>query len=149
MIERRLWNSRRLRNRLGPWTALAVVFGLVGCGGSTETGTEVVAGSVQFVGYPLAGGTIVFAPDPDRGSGQAVSTMIEPDGSFRFGVYNSPGLKPGWYRIAMAEPPGVFEQQYGLPDFPKELRRPDKSGILREVKAGQANVFCFEIDVPR
>ena len=57
-----------------PWTARAGLLALAaacllarpGCGSSTD-GLQPVHGRVYYRGTPLAGGTIVFTPDPDRG----------------------------------------------------------------------------------
>jgi hypothetical protein len=95
----------------------------------------------------LAGGTVVFAPHPDRGpAGKPATAEIGPDGEYRLTAGGSPYLVPGWYRVAIADPPDSSPAAYGG-EFPVALRRPDRSGVEREVVAGKENVFEFWIEV--
>lgn len=113
-----------------------------GCGGAVEpppTGTA--QGRVLFAGRPLAGGRVVFTPHPDRGPvGPRASAELDDNGEFRLTASGSQYLVPGWYRVAIADPPTMT-------GFPAELRRPDRSGLEREVIAGRDNRFEFHIDV--
>ena len=54
---------------------------------------------------------------------------------------------PGWYRIALAEPPDVNLAASGYPPFPHNLRRPDLAGIDREILAAGENTLDFLIEV--
>jgi len=56
-------------------------------------------------------------------------------------------LTPGWYRIALAEPPDVNLAASGYPPFPQNLRRPDLAGIDREILAAGENTLDFLIEV--
>jgi hypothetical protein len=112
-----------------------------GCGGDAHT-PATVRGRVLFRGRPLAGGTVVFTPHPDRGpAGQPATAEVGPDGEYRLAVGGSPYLPAGWYRVAFAEAADSG------PGFPAALRRPDRSGVEREVVAGKENVFEFEIEL--
>ena len=117
-----------------------------GCGSSHEETPATVRGRVWFQGEPVAAGVVVFAPDPDRGgSGKPIRGDTGPDGSFELRVEGSPHIPPGWYRVAIAPPPDRLESWAA---FPPQLRRPDRSTLVREVAPGQENVFDFAIEVP-
>lgn len=130
----------------------------VGCSSSPAPPTPTtVRGRITFQGQPLAGGTVVFAPDPDRGTaGKPVRGDTGPDGTFQLAVDGRPNVPPGWYRVAIAPPadasgthssadPGAPP---GAPVFPPALRRPDRSKLIREVTAGKDHVFEFAVEVP-
>lgn len=99
-----------------------------------------VRGAVHFQGQPLSGGRITFTPDPERGgSGKPVSADLGADGRYRIGG-DAVELAAGWYRLAIAAGPTAPS------GFPRGLARPDQSGLLREVRPGQENVFDFAIE---
>lgn len=140
--------SVKFRNR----PSLALVAGLLGglLGGGCGSGAKVpttVSGLVWYNGYPLTGGTIAFSPDPERGGqGHPLIGIIQSDGRFELQQADgSPNVPPGWYRVAIADPPPPPGYSSLFPDFPTRLRRPDRSDLLREVKAGQHNTFEFSI----
>jgi hypothetical protein len=115
---------------------------LAGCGSEARS-PATVRGRVLFQGRPLAGGTVVFTPHPERGpAGKPAVATIDSQGTFRLNAEGSPYIVAGWYRVTLADP--------GLPEtwaiFPAALRRPDRSGLEREVLAGQDNVFEFQIE---
>jgi hypothetical protein len=120
-----------------------------GCSRKTPPGPATVRGRVTFQGQPLAGGLIVFSPDPDRGGkGKPARGDLEPDGTFQLKLGGDPAILPGWYRVAIAPAPAVPPSSLlNRPAFPPELARPDKSNLLREVKPGQENVFEFAVEV--
>ena len=127
---------------LGVCTALVCLPG--GCSRKNAPAAVTVRGKVTFQGQPLAGGLIVFSPDPDRGgSGKPIRGDLEADGSFQLKFADDSAIPPGWYRVAIA-PGSLLDQSH----FPPQLARPDKSGLVREVKAGQENVFEFVVEVP-
>lgn len=134
----------RWRNLLLPVLA-GVAAG--GCGPSAESAPVRVGGTVTFYGRPLAGGIIVFAPDADRGtSGKALAATVGPDGYFQ--LSGGGPVPPGWYRVAVADAPAADAAYSYRPRFPAALRRPDKSGLSREVRPGGDNFFDFVIDIP-
>ena len=119
-----------------------------GCGKTDPPAAATVRGAVTFAGRPLAGGMVVFTPDREKGTaGRAVSATVAPDGGYRLVPDGAAGVAPGWYRVAIADPPGMFGTESSGPSFPAALRRPDRSGLSREVKAGQDHVLNFDIDV--
>ena len=117
-----------------------------GCSRKAAPGSATVRGKVTYQGEPLADGLIVFTPDPDRGSGgKPVRGDLDENGAFQLKLGDDIAIPPGWYRVSFARSPATY---YKRPQFPAELSRPDKSGQVREVKAGQENVFEFTIEVP-
>jgi hypothetical protein len=122
------------------WVLLSVL--VLGCGSEPRT-PATVRGRVLFDGRPLAGGTVVFVPDGARGpAAKPAIATIDSRGLFRLNAEGSPYIVAGWYRVALADA--------GLPEtwavFPPALRRPDRSGLEREVKPGKDNVFEFQIE---
>jgi hypothetical protein len=144
----------RLVRLLVPVAALGIGAALVGLpGGCSRKSPQVAAtvrGKVTFQGQPLAGGLIAFSPDPDRGGvGKPIRGDLDADGSFQLKLGDDTAIPPGWYRVAIA--PGASAVSVSLPTrpvFPLQLARPDKSGLVREVKAAQDNVFEFAVEVP-
>jgi hypothetical protein len=125
-------------------TGVVVLALAAGCGTNAPPGPATVRGKLTFNGRPVAGGLVVFAPDPRRGGrGKPVSAETGPDGGYRFPLDRSPPVPAGWYRVALMPaapgPPGA-----GVP-FPPQLARPDLSGLEREVRAGQEHVFDFAV----
>jgi hypothetical protein len=133
---------------LVPFVSLAAGAGVValhgGCGPSAPVKETTVRGRVTFQGRPVADGTVVFAPDPDRGAtGKPLRAATAADGTFT--LRPPEGAVPaGWYRVALAPAPGEVETD---PPFPPQLRRPDRSGVVREVRVGADNVFELAVEV--
>src|SRR5262245_4220758 len=135
---------------LVPIVALGCGVALVGlpggCSRKTAAGPATVRGKVIYQGEPLAGGLIVFTADPDRGNGgKPIRGDLDANGSFQLKIGDDTAIPAGWYRVSFARSPATY---YKRPQFPSELSRPDKSGQVREVKAGQENLFEFTIEVP-
>jgi hypothetical protein len=132
--------------------ALAAFGGFVpagGCQKAAPAAPATVRGLVTFQGRPLAGGLVVFAPDREKGNAaKPATTTVDGDGRFQLAIDGSPTIAPGWYRVALADAPGVFSEDAGFPRFPAALRRPDRAGLDREVIAGRENVFVFHVEVP-
>jgi hypothetical protein len=139
-----------------PLVALAAGFGAMslsgGCGSKAPPpGPSTVRGKVTFNGQPVAGGLVVFTPDPQRGgSGKPARGETGPDGGFVLQFDNSTEIPAGWYRVSLAPPPAIPDPASATqkPAFPAKLARPDLSGIEREVTAGKEHVFEFAVDVP-
>jgi hypothetical protein len=142
----------RLVRWLIPVAALGVgaaVVGLPGgCSRKSPAGPATVRGRVTFQGQPLAGGLVVFSPDPDRGgSGKPARGDLDADGAFRLTLAGESAVPAGWYRVAIAPAPQIPTSLPDRPLFPPQLARPDRSGLVREVKPGQENVFEFAVEV--
>lgn len=127
---------------LAAGAALVALHG--GCSRNTAQTPTTVRGQVTFQGQPVAGGLVVFSPDPERGgSGKPARGDLGPDGSFKLSPPGGAALAPGWYRVAIAAAPAAA----GGPAFPAKLARPDTSGLVREVRPGQENVFDFAVEL--
>lgn len=126
--------------RLAP-AAVICLAAISGCGPHEPKSPTHVRGQVTFQGKPLAGGWIVFCPDRERGhAGRATPARLDAEGRYQLAPGHGPTLAPGWYLIAFAE-----AAEATAPPFPPALRRPDCSGVTREVKAGKESVFDFDI----
>lgn len=124
------------------WLVLALMIAVTSCGSSSRA-PATVRGRVLFQGQPLAGGTVVFTPHPDRGpAAKPASAIIDGEGLFRLSLDSQPYITPGWYRVSLADPGTTHTWAI----FPAALRRPDRSGLEREVLAGQEHVCEFHIE---
>jgi hypothetical protein len=118
-----------------------------GCGGD---GSEpaAVRGRVLYRGEPLAGGSIVFTPNADKGGrGPLARADVGPDGRYTL----RPGAAPGWHRVTVVcvesgeEPPaGQFAAVRCV--IPHKYSAPDLSGLEALVKAGEENVIDFRLE---
>jgi hypothetical protein len=110
---------------------------LAGCGGGDDS-PRPVTGRVLYRGAPLAGGTIVFAPDPERGGdGPVAWGEIGADGRYALRTTTGEGASPGWHRVTFAAAAGKA--------LPARYSDPARSGQTCEVKAGKANEIDFEL----
>jgi hypothetical protein len=121
-------------------------FVLAGCG-SKPLAKIAVKGKVWYRGQPLPGGTIVFAPDAERGNnGPLAKGTIAADGTFAL----APETAAGWYRIAVAPLPSdstsapTVSNPY--PGLPARYRNPNLSGLNGEIKPGTENTFEFNLE---
>lgn len=125
--------------------ALGSLLVFFGCARTPPPAAARVSGLVTFEGRPVSGGVVVFVPDADRtANGKMLTATTDASGRFTL-ADGTAAVQPGWYRVAIADPPGG-EWSYV---FPAELRRPDRSGIEREVKAGHDHEFDFVIELTR
>lgn len=120
-----------------------------GCGKSKQAET-IVRGQILYRGEPVSGGLIVFAPNPDRGSdGPVVTATLNDDGSFTLIGPDGQPVPAGWYRIAVAPKAGTVDVPTAVrpyPGLPAKYRNPGLSGLSAEVKSGNDNVICFDLD---
>jgi hypothetical protein len=116
---------------------------MAGCGpGGTGTDLVPAYGKVSFHGRPLAGGTIVFVPDPERGGrGPLAIGVIDAEGRYTLRSDGRLGATPGWHRITVAPAAQANAEE---PVLPRRYTDPEHSGLSREIQAGKANV----IDLP-
>lgn len=130
----------------GVIAAMLAVVVAPGCRREEPSSQTTVCGRVAFQSRSLAGGRVVFTPDRDRGgSGKPISAGLDGDGRFQLAIGGDLAIPPGWYRVAIASPPG--DASASGANCPLNLARPDRSGLIREVKAGQENVFNFLIEL--
>jgi hypothetical protein len=113
---------------------------LFGCGRS-DPALAPVGGEVFHHGKPLAGGTIVFTPDRQRGGrGPQAVAEVGPDGRFHLRTSGKPGAVPGWHRVTVA-PCGPTP----APLSPR-FRDPELSGLSFEVKPERVNRCELHLD---
>lgn len=137
------------------WVIVAafLVLGAGGCGDSTTTRMAPVHGKVFYKGQPLTTGTIVFAPNPLRGTNGPLATAdIQPDGSYVLHSGETFGAVVGWHRVTVValEPQTVAASGQGFTTprslVPEKYRDPELSDLTCEVKAGQENGFNINLD---
>jgi len=113
-----------------------------GCGESDQT--VEVQGRVFYLGKPLEGGTIVFAPDSSRGgSGELARAEIQPDGRYRLTTGDKTGAVAGWHRVTVA-PAGPAGSASRI--LPPRFSDPELSGQCFEVKPGLANTIDLYLE---
>lgn len=118
----------------------------VGCRKPASATPGVVRGEATFQGRAMAGGLVVFVPNADRGcTGKLHTATVSPEGTYRL-AEGEKAIAPGWYRVALADPIDWYGSEWA-DAFPSALRRPDLSGLEREVKAGQDHTFDFKIEL--
>jgi hypothetical protein len=129
----------------------ALAFSFAGCEGQAPQFTPVM-GKVSYRGISLPVGTIVFAPDSDRGNnGPMAKGSIQPDGKYMLKTGETPGAMPGWYRvtiIAVEEarfPAGSNSLTVPRSLVPEKYRDPQLSDLTCEVKPGQDNEVSFDL----
>jgi hypothetical protein len=110
-----------------------------------------VHGQVFYHGQPLAGGTIVFTPDPERGGhGPLACGEIGPDGRYSLHTDDTPGAVPGWHRVTIAPPAPAPAPVPSAPppamDLPRKYGDPLQSGLLREVHADRIVEQDFHLE---
>lgn len=125
-------------------TALALVGVLLMLGAGCDRPPTLikVRGQVTLNGQPLRSGTVVFAPDEERGvHGPLSYAVLDEKGGFELTTDNGPGAVAGWHRVTVAPPPESADLIVGL----ERYRNPDLSGLRYEVKAGQENNFTIAL----
>jgi hypothetical protein len=104
--------------RPGAWIVWGLLL-LAGCGrGGGDGKLSPVQGRVFYKGEPLAGGTIVFTPDQERGgAGGQAWARIDADGRYRLTTNDRTGAAPGWHRITVACAARKLPPRYGDPEL--------------------------------
>jgi hypothetical protein len=133
--------------RLAAVPALLIILA-VGCSQET-TPLAVVRGKIWYRGVALHSGTVVFTPDPLRGTtGPLACAEVQSDGSYVLRTDQALGAVPGWHRVSVlalepASPPAGTPPRLLLPD---KYCDPALSGLTCEVKAGQENTVNFNLE---
>jgi hypothetical protein len=136
-------NASREALRCG---GLLLALTVLGCGRNDKL--TPVRGQVFYHGRPLAGGTIVFTPDAERGGhGPLACGEIGADGRYTLHTGDNLGAVPGWHRITIA-PPASPTQTAAPPAIalPRRYGVPEQSGLLREIKADAAADQDFHLE---
>jgi len=116
---------------------------LAGCGPKTQS-LAVVTGKVTLNGRPLKGATVVFTPDRAKGGrGPQSFDVTGDDGSFTLRTMDAPGAVVGWHLITVSPSADDSELIAQLERF----RDPERSGLIREVKAGIANAVELPLEI--
>src|SRR5438105_558805 len=82
-------------------------FSLVACGSGDETRSfklVPVSGTVTLNGKPLAGATVVFAPEAANKPSTPGSDTTGPEGNYKLMYRNRSGVAPGKYKVTVAMP---------------------------------------------
>jgi hypothetical protein len=132
-----------MRDRWRGWCGALLLAWAAGCGGGDGERVP-VQGQVFYRGRPLAGGTIVFTPDPERGgSGPLAVAEVGADGHYSLRTDGKPGAVPGWHRVTVAPTAPAAEP---APALPRRYTDPETSGLSREVQPGRANFIDLHLD---
>jgi hypothetical protein len=138
--------ASRLR-RIG--TLCLALLPLTGCSDKAKP-ELVVRGQVLYRGAPVAGGLIVFAPNPERGSdGPVLLATLQDDGSFTLTGPDGRPVPAGWYRIAVSPKAGTVDMptpERPYPGLPAKYRNPALSGLEREIKPAADNIISLDLD---
>ena len=122
-----------------------LVIGLVflgGCGGADGVKTAPASGVVTMAGKPLANVGVTFLPE---GKGPSASGNTNDSGEFTLRTTTpGDGAVIGSHRVVI----GNAEEgprPKGSPTIPDKYGRFDSTDLTAEVKAGQKNVFAFDL----
>lgn len=137
----------KIRMRLRPvdWALVGMVFfGAGGCGGGGAPVPELapVTGSITLDGQPLSSAQVVFEPQ-----GEGTLSVAKTDDSGHYELYynaENPGAVPGSHVVRISK--------YGEPGSPNDTmdqippQYNQGSTLTADVKAGEGNVFDFELE---
>ncbi|HEX5102842.1 MAG TPA: hypothetical protein VFV87_03475 [Pirellulaceae bacterium] len=136
--------------RLHAVVALSVAALLTGCGSGIDTAT--VRGKVTLGGQPVPNVIVNFQPE----NGRPAVGQTDASGNYELSTISSgDGAVPGMHKVSFSiktEPPpstAVAKQMSGpvvAAPFNVKYRSGETSGLTREVKAGESNVFDFELE---
>jgi hypothetical protein len=136
-----------------PWLLLGgLLLATAGCG-RHDSPLAPVHGRVFFRGTPLAGGSIVFVPNTEKGNqGSLGRADILPDGSYALQTNDKSGAVPGWHRVSVI---AVDAPREPLPRdgfvtvrllTPPRYAAPELSGLEGLVEPGKDNTLDFHLD---
>jgi hypothetical protein len=130
------------------WLGCLILLALAAAGcGEQKPALAAVRGHVYFRGAPLAGGAIVFTPDPERGGrGPLACARIDGDGGFVLVTGQDFGAVPGWHRVTFTAPARDGPSASPETMLPARFSDPEQSKQSGEVKAGQSNVVDFHLE---
>ena len=139
-------------------TGMSIV---IGCGSQAGIdGTTPVTGTVTHQGKPVAGATVVFAPE---GSGRSASGMTDASGRFQLTTLAAgDGAMPGKYQVSISktevtgdlsreEAEAYFQEHGEAPTaaskelLPEKYKSPTTSELTAEVTDGGPNNFAFDL----
>jgi hypothetical protein len=127
-----------MRVFVAPFLLVAVL----GCSSSNAPKTAPARGTITMGGKPLANVGVTFLPD---GTGPIASANTNEQGEFNLRTVDpGDGAPVGTHRVvvdAAEEGP----RKPGAPVIPDKYGRVDTTDLTAEVKAGEKNVFSFEL----
>jgi hypothetical protein len=139
-----------------PFTMAMALLCMVGCG--NNHGCVPVGGTVSYKGKPVTEGEVSFIPV--EGDGRTGRGEISSSGVYQLTSFNpGDGVVPGKYKVSVvsrgpdkpvpAKKKGWMMEEdmqgSGDPLIPAKYFMPETSGLDREVSAGKANSFDFEL----
>lgn len=127
---------------------LGSTLNLSGCeNAETQPALVKVHGTVTYLDRPLAGGTIVFIPDEERGTvGALIHADIRTNGTYSLQTGEHEGVAPGSYRVTvrLADPtPDRSRQTWPQP--PERYSDPRTSGLSCKVQAVELHTINFHL----
>lgn len=141
-----------MTTRLCPlWLVLMLSFFALGCGEDIPKLAQ-TTGTVTYQGEPLRSGTILFTPDTSRGThGPVALGKLDGNGKYTLYTKSEAGAVPGWHRVTVvALDDSLVPNQAGDTQtrsvLPGKYQNPQTSGLVKEVKADQANVIDFDLE---
>lgn len=128
----------------------AVAILMAGCNGPGVDMAK-VTGKVTVAGAPMADVTVTFVPEA---GGRPATGITDSGGNFTLATFSQgDGAIPGKHKVAFAvntsAPPSNLPGDIAAPaaaPFNAKYLNADTSGITKEVKAGEANHFDFDLD---
>jgi hypothetical protein len=122
---------------------IVVCLGLWACGGGADRLPVVTArGKVTLGGEPLAGATLVFAPQD--GSKHVGSALSGANGEFEIQMNNQRGALPGRYKVIVTK--FIYTEPRLQPG--EHVETPGESRLLTPKKYSQLETTDLEVTVP-
>jgi hypothetical protein len=143
-----------MRFRIRSVVACLLLFSSVvcfGCGSNAPIGT--VQGKVTLNGQPINGGRVVMVGEQPP---VELAASIEADGSYKMRSYESDGLPPGRYKVAVSSQGIADGDEIALagspappepagPKIPRKYESVETSGLTADVKPGDNPPFNFDL----
>jgi hypothetical protein len=121
---------------------LVLAIGIAGCSSSDAPKTAPARGTITINGKPLANVGVTFLPE---GTGPIASANTNEQGEFNLRTVNpGDGAPIGMHRVVV----GAAEEgprKPGAPAIPPKYGRLESTDLSAEVKAGEKNVFSFDL----
>ncbi|CAN5464273.1 hypothetical protein BH10PLA2_BH10PLA2_37970 [soil metagenome] len=125
--------------------SLSCLFCALGCDNAeTKPSLTVVHGTVTYLERPIAGGSIVFIPDEERGTtGKPVHADIQADGTYSLRLGERAGISPGKYRVTVAS--STRQSRFGASQPPERYSDPVTSGLACKVEPVGDHTINFHL----
>lgn len=131
-----------------------LAFGLLvtasGCGGNDDLPeTASTEGTVSWQGEPVSGATVAFS---HKDGGKIASAKTDDNGHYELTTFESfDGAMVGHHSVTIVKrvpmpPPHISVPDAGKPLIPPKYFAAQTSGLTADVKAGESNVYDFELE---